>query len=292
MKAIKFITVITLLAMTTVSCVENSEKYKKLVAERDSLQSSAMKLETGYNETLDILNSVDEGFAMIRAGESKMVTDMQGIEGKSGSKKEQVVSQIKQIKDILDQNKKKIEQLQKISNQLGNKNTTLLATIKRMETELAEKNALIESLQNELSQKNIQISELSTTVKGLNSNIAEMKEVSTQQQSTIKTQDSNLNQVWYCIATSKELKTAQIVSGNGLFKAKTVLDKNYDVSSFKQADLRELSSINTDSKKIKILTNHPKESYTLTEGADKKVTINITNPQKFWSVSKYLVVQK
>ena len=46
---------------------------------------------------------------------------------------------------------------------------------------------------------------------------------------------------------------------------------------------------------MKIITSHPSESYTLEKDAakkDKVKNIVITNPDKFWSASKYLVVVK
>jgi len=66
---------------------------------------------------------------------------------------------------------------------------------------------------------------------------------------------------------------------------------DFDNKAFTQVDLRNISSIATDSKNIKIITSHPQSSYILETGVDKKITIKITNPSKFWSVSKYLVVQ-
>ncbi|MBP1677525.1 MAG: hypothetical protein H6Q20_2084 [Bacteroidetes bacterium] len=292
MKTIKFMTLLLALAITAVSCVEKSGKYKSLLAERDSLNAEAQVAKSNYNETLDILNDVEEGFAAIRASEDKMMVDMKGIEGKQTSKKQQVVAQINQIKEILEQNKKRIEQLQRISAQRGKENTKLSDAIKRMEAEQAEKTSMIASLQSELAKKNIQIEELTTQVSGLSSNVAQLNEVSSQQKNTIKTQDANLNSVWYCVASAKELKEKKILSGNGLFKASTVLDKEFDKSVFKQADLRDLTSIQTGSKRAKVLSTHPKESYTLDKEADQLVTIHITNAEKFWSVSKYLVVQQ
>ncbi|MGC3976820.1 MAG: hypothetical protein QM751_00395 [Paludibacteraceae bacterium] len=292
MKTIKFITTLTVLALISASCVEKSGKYQALLAERDSLQTTSAKLETGYNETLDLLNDVEEGFASIRALESKMVTDVNGIEGKSASKKQQIAAQINQIKKTLEQNKGRIEQLQRLAGERGKQNSTLSATIKRMENEMAEKTTFIASLQEELSKKNIQITELTTTVEELNNNIGALKDETEQQKTTIKTQDSNLHAVWYSVATAKQLKEAQILSGNGLFRAKTILDKSFNSSSFKQADQRELTSIATNSKKAKILTSHPQDSYSLEKGEDNLITIKITNSEKFWSISKYLVVQK
>ena len=63
------------------------------------------------------------------------------------------------------------------------------------------------------------------------------------------------------------------------------MDGDFDKSAFTSADLRNLTRIETGSKKPKLLTSHPKESYTLTPGEDKLVTLEITDPAKFWSIS-------
>ena len=49
-----------------------------------------------------------------------------------------------------------------------------------------------------------------------------------------------------------------------------------------------------NTKKAVVLTNHPANSYNLVKGVDaegaKIVTLEITNPEAFWGVTKYLVV--
>jgi len=292
MKALKFITVITVLLFTTVSCVENSDKYKSILAQRDSLQMQAQTIEAGYNETITILNEVEAGFASIREIEGNMKLNIKNVEGNSKNKKQQIVMQLNQVKEILAQNKKRIEQLQRQSAQKGKESSTLALTIKRLETELEEKTAFLASLQNELAKKNIIIEELATTVDSLNTNVAVLHQVSEKQKDTIKNQDTNLNTIWYSVATSEILKEARIISFNGLFRPRTVLDKDFDRNAFIQADLRSLASVATGSKRIKILSSHPQDSYKLVTDENKIVTIEIINPSKFWSVSRYLVVQK
>ena len=39
-----------------------------------------------------------------------------------------------------------------------------------------------------------------------------------------------------------------------------------------------------------MLTSHPASSYTLQRDANKQYVLRITDPQQFWSTSKYLVV--
>ena len=292
MKTFKFITVITVLLFTTVSCVEHSDKYKTILAQRDSLQMQAQTVEAGYNETIEILNEVEAGFASIREIEGKMKLDIKSVEGNNKNKKQQIAIQLNQVKEILAQNKARIEQLQRQSNQKGKESTTLSLTIKRMQTELEENTAIIASLQDELTKKNIKIEELVTTVDSLNTGITVLHEVTEKQQDTIKNQDININTVWYSVASYEVLKIAKVISTNGLFRPRTILDKDFDRSVFIQTDLRTIASINTESKRIKILSTHPKESYNLVKDENSVITIEIINPSKFWSISKYLVVQK
>ena len=157
-----------------------------------------------------------------------------------------------------------------------------------------EKNVQIQSLQQELDQKNIKITELTTTVNTQSSSIAEQQNALEEQKKSLEEKTSrinDLNRVWYCVATSKELKTAKIITNTGLFQSKKVLDTDFDKNAFTQADLRVISSIPTNSKKIKMISSHPEDSYKLVTDDNKSITIEISNATKFWSVSKYLVVQ-
>jgi hypothetical protein len=88
------------------------------------------------------------------------------------------------------------------------------------------------------------------------------------------------------------LKANGIVNSNGLFKPKTILDRSFDRSTFTKADLRELKYIPTGSKSVVILSSHPEDSYQLVKDDDKLIHIEIFDPTKFWSVTKYLVVRK
>ncbi|WP_243345542.1 ATG16 family protein [Parabacteroides sp. FAFU027] len=291
MKTFKIYAVIAALALTSASCVENSGKYKSMVAQRDSLKLENEALDSNYNQTLATINDVEAGFAEISKSENRMKLNIKGTSENAASRKAIIGEQMNMIKQIMEQNKARIAELQRISGKKGKENSTLTKTIKRLQGELAEKDALIQSLQEELNQKNIKIDELNGTVNNLNNNVAELNKVSDQQKATIKTQDDNINTVWYCVASTKKLKEAHILSGTGLFQKKKVMDKEFDQQAFTQGDLRSMTSIPTNSKKVTILSAHPKNSYNLVAGANKTISIEITNPSRFWSVSKYLVVQ-
>jgi len=291
MKTIKFYVIITALAFITASCVENSGKYKTAVAQRDSLKLENQALDSSYNQTLFILNDIETGFSEINQNEKQIKVNLKGAEGSKTNKRQLIAAQMTAIKESIEQNKAKIAELRRLSTKKGKANNMLAETIKRLQSQMDEKGLQIQSLQAELDQKNIKINELTTTVDDQSKNIADQQSTLEQQKSTIKVQDTDMNTVWYCIASSKKLKDAKIISGTGLFQTKKVMQNEFNPNSFTQVDLRSTLSIATNSDNVKILSSHPKNSYNLVTGADKKITIKISNPSKFWSVSKYLVVQ-
>jgi len=60
---------------------------------------------------------------------------------------------------------------------------------------------------------------------------------------------------------------------------------------FTAIDLTEVTSIPMGVKKVKLLTPHPSDSYTLVEVDNEISSIEITDPRRFWEASKYLVVE-
>ncbi len=298
MKTFKFFAIITALLFTTMSCVENSGKYKTVVAERDSVMQEKLLLDSSYNQTLTLLNDIESGFTEINQNEKEMKLNLQGVEGSKANRREMIAAQMSAIKKGIEQNKAKIAELQVLASKSEKTNAMLSQTIKRLQAQMDEKGLMIKTLQAEIEQKNIKISELTTTVteqsKNIaeqSKNIAEQQKVMEQQESTIKQQDTGLNTVWYCIAPSKKLREAKVITDGGLFQSRKIMTGEFDNTIFTQVDLRSISSIPTNSRKVKILSQHPKNSYNLVTGTDKNITIEITNPSGFWSVSKYLVVQ-
>ena len=124
---------------------------------------------------------------------------------------------------------------------------------------------------------------MTKTIKALQS---ELEATTTEKQSeTIASQDASLNTVRYCVGTKNDLKEMGILV-NG-----KVATENYTSDYFRQVDLRKLARIPLYCKKAELLTNHPSSSYRLSPGDDKQLTLEIIDPQNFWSLSKVLVVR-
>ena len=63
-----------------------------------------------------------------------------------------------------------------------------------------------------------------------------------------------------------------------------------DVSLFEELDLNTNQTIALP-KKYKIMTSVPEDSYKISSDGAGGHTLTISDPKKFWSVSKFLIIQ-
>ena len=185
----------------------------------------------------------------------------------------------------MEHNRSLIAKLQQHMRESSFKSEELKRTVSNLIKQLEEKDDQLKQLRAELAAKDIHIAELDQTISNLNTNVSDLKTESEQKTQTIDSQDKQLNTAWFAFGTKKELKSQNI-----LVKGK-VLQGNFNKSYFTKIDIRVDKEIKLYSKSAKLLTMHPSSSYTLTTDAKDQYVLRITNPQIFWSTSKYLVIQ-
>ena len=161
----------------------------------------------------------------------------------------------------------------------------LKKTVESLSEQLQIKTTELEELRKELAEKDIHIAELDEKVNTLADDVSTLKEDNKQKQETISTQDKELSTAWFVFGTKKELKDQNIL------KKGEVLQGNFNKSYFTKIDIRVDKEIKLMSRDAKLLTSHPSGTYTLLRDANKQYVLRITDPQRFWSTSKYLVIQ-
>lgn len=280
------------LAIMASSCnVERSEKYQALLAERDSLYTEAVAAQGGFDNALNTINEIEAALESVRAAEGIIM--MENQEGNTNK----AVSEINAIQQTLQENRTKIENLEKQLAQQGAQSKALNQTVSRLKKQLEEKDTYINTLKDELQQSrqqiadlNEQVSDLNQDIENLNSSIDVMTVQNAAQQATIENQDAMLNAVWICIATQKVLEEKGVLSKGGIFQPSSISKDGFDQSQFVQGDKRELDLIPLNTKKYKIMTNHPESSYQVDETEDGNKVLRILDKNAFWSMSNYLVV--
>ena len=87
------------------------------------------------------------------------------------------------------------------------------------------------------------------------------------------------------------MKDQKIITKKFLQKTKVLEDDDFNKNYFTQIDIRTDKEIKLYSKEAKLLTAHPEGTYELKKDDKGQLTLVITNPNKFWSVSRYLVIE-
>ncbi|WP_299281196.1 hypothetical protein [uncultured Porphyromonas sp.] len=269
--------VVALLMLT--ACGKNSKQEEERQKELTELQT----LRTQVAEQDSLINLVIQNFAQIQQLEGMITLD--GNSEVPQSQRGKIEDNLRLINEKLESNRQTIDLLNKKLAQSGNKNSSLQRTIGTLQEQLNAKNAEILDLTEELKRKNYAIGVLDSMVTGLSNNVENLSKTSAAQQAEIDRQDAALNTVRYCIGTSRDLKDMNIVR-NG-----EVVTEGYQSDYFTQIDLRKVTSIPLYEKRAELKTKHPQSSYKLVKGEDKMLTLEITNPKEFWSLSKILVIQ-
>jgi DNA repair exonuclease SbcCD ATPase subunit len=256
----------------------------------DSLLSVVSDREAALNEFISSFNEVEQNLDSVAARQHIITvhTDQKG-ELKQ-DQKDRINAQIAAINTLMDENRQKLEELNKKLKNSAHKNAQLEKLILTLKNQLSQKDIELASLNEKLNSLNAEVAQLQTTVTSLTIE----RNLTTQalDEATVA-----LHTAYYIVGKSSELQDAKIIDRKGglLGIGKTSkLSENFDNSKFTRIDYTQVLSIPVNSE-MKIITSHPSESYTLEKDAtnkDKVKYIVISNPDKFWSASKYLVIVK
>ena len=266
------------------SCDNLGQGKKVVEAQNDSLRMELSARDAELDDIMGAFNEIQEGFKEINEAENRVSLDGGHIESQSAANK--IKEDIRYISDKLKANRERIAELEKQLKNSSYKSVQLKKALEGMIAELNTKQQQIETLQTELATKNIRIAELDEAVTDLNKNVEELSAENEEKTKTVEAQDKALNTAWYVFGTKSELKDQKILRRGNVLK-----DNNFNKDYFTQIDIRNEKEIKLYSKRAELLTNHPEGSYQLVEDAKGQLTLKITDPQNFWSVSRYLVIQ-
>lgn len=286
--------VLSLMAFAAVlaSCDGIGGNQSRLQAENDSLQAALNERNAELDEMMGTFNEISEGFRQINAAENRVDLQRGALSEGSLSAKEQIASDIEFIRKQMEENKQQIAKLQQQLKSSRTNSAQLKKAVESLTQELVEKTKRIEELQAELASKNIRIQELDAAVTTLTTEKETLVAENEAKAQTVAAQDKALNAAWFVFGTKKELKDQRILTNAGVFRKGDVMqDEAMNKDYFTQIDIRTTKEIKLYSKSADLLTTHPAGTYVLEEDGKGQLTLKITNPEKFWSVSKYLVIQ-
>ena len=265
-----------------VGCQDNKSKVDNAVsAERDSLNKVIAQKDNEINDIMSTFNQIEEGLREIGQAEGRISV---ARDGEGASRTQRIAENMQFIQQTMQQNRELIDKLRTQLRESSINGEQLKKTIESLALQLEEKDKQLQQLRAELDAKDIHIMDLDEKIANLNTNVSNLSSESAKKSETISAQDKQLHTAWFVFGTKKELKDQQILK-NG-----KVLQGNFNKEYFTKVDIRVDKEIKLYSRSAKMLTSHPSSSYSLQRDANKQYVLRITDPQLFWSTSKYLVI--
>jgi predicted nucleic acid-binding Zn-ribbon protein len=270
------------------SCNQETAEHNKYVNRLDSLNLLINERDSTINDLFASFDEIKTNLDSVSLKQNMISTEVEKQQGEvKDDAKTHINNQIAAINNLMDQNKKKIEELNGKLKKYSIRINHFQKMVNSLNEEIAQKTNELQSLNEKLSSANAQLAKLQTAIDTLTN-------TSTSQSKLITEQTTALHTAYYLIGKSKDLQSMDVIDKTGgiLGIGKTPkLNSDANKSNFTKIDYTKVLSIPINSKKAKIITNHPSGSYILDKDEkDQYSTLRITEPESFWSESKYLVV--
>lgn len=272
------------LMCTMIACGDKTKSNPEADSLRTQLSAQMEEMDE-MNLFLDAVNmSMDsvvnmEGTVLRTTGESPL------------SRKEQIQKNVEAYKLILQQQRERLDILEKKLKDNNAYAGKMQKTIAALKQQLEEKDQAIIKLSEELEQRNFQIEELKDNVDNLNVQVAELEEDSKAKQDEIDEKVNQMNEAYVFIGDKNALKKAGLIEGGSLLKKSKLNTSNIDKKLFKKVDIRNVKSFQIPDSKPEVLTQMPAGSYEIKKTGNNSSELTITDPARFWGVSRFLIIR-
>ena len=278
--------------------VNKEKKIEDLSNQYSNMNSMYEERDSLVNDLNNTFDEIEKNLTFVKNKRSQLSIDKR--EG-NPTKKEAIVADIKLMNTMLEESSKKIDELNEKLKASGIDIKSFKNKIAQLTKSVEEQNASIERFKTELQERDNQIARMDEKLGTLQSDIEEkesalqMKNDSLLMKSNIiSKKDDELNKAYFASGTYKELKDNGVVEKDGGFlflgrneKVQNDLNEDY----FTELDQRSTDVFPIFSKKAEIISEHPDSSYRYIYENDKIAYLKIENPEEFWKLTKYAVVQ-
>jgi hypothetical protein len=254
----------------------------------DSINSVSAGQDSVIQNFLTTFNEIGNSLDSISRYQANVINiSERNKENIKGSTRENINYNIAMINKAMAENNEKIKDLNKKLKSSVKKGSLLEKTIQTLEKQLLYK-------QHELLVMSDRLAGKADSIVMLQSSVDAQTLIASLQADRIMDQSKELHRAYYIIGTKKELEKMKVINSEGGILG---LGKTQKIApEINKADCTEIdyfvsTTIYISTKDAKILTTHPSDSYTMDKG-EKESIIQITNPQQFWSISKFLVIEK
>lgn len=274
-------------AALTTGCENYKDELAQMTATRDSLLAVSSTKDKSIEEFIVSFDEIEGNLAEITSKQNAIAVEASDKTEMNVNAKERIQSEIAAIKQLMEESKIQIDELNK---KVKNSNFKL----GKFEKMIASLNLQIASKDSQMVVLNDQLLALNTQVESLNGTVASLTTKDSVNTDVIQKQTTKMNTAYIAVGDYKKLRDQQVVTKEGGFLGlgkEEKLSSQLNSEAFKSVDITQITNIPLDNtKEAKLVTVHPSGSYSIEKTNDKVSEIKITDSEKFWSTSKYLVV--
>lgn len=281
--------IIVAAALIAASCGVDREEYERLQEENLRLKSEAGRAGESLFAFAETFNSIQSNLDSIAAKEG-LIGKLAAGDERSPKISEKVNSQINSIYDMLLRNREQLAELQRKSRAMGTENRSLENMVQRLNQQMEEKIAEVEVLRGQLESLDFQVTGLTSKVDSLTTLALDQQLTIDAQAAANQAQAQQLNTVYYCMGTHKELVQQGIVDKKGLLRKNQRVADDFPMEYFEGVDKYQKLTFPLGYRRARLLISHPEGSYHL--DGDKNVeALTVTDPDLFWRNTRFLVIE-
>lgn len=272
--------------LSLASCNNSKSEIEQLNAKIKS-DSIALKTAEGKDTVIanyiNTLGEIQDNLDSLRVKQKLLaLTSSENTPGR----RQAILDDIKSIDNALIVKNKKINQLEHLLHKIKGQNARDKKMIARLNEQIAEKTKEIEDLHNQLN-------EADKSLTDLNQRFNDSMNVINNQRDAYNKLNTDFNTVYYTFGTMRDLKKKGVITKSGGILgigSSPELNGLASNNNFTKTDRNMLTTIALNARFSRLVTTHPTGSYKIEKGG-KTDNFVITDVQKFWGQSKYLVIE-
>ena len=246
----------------------------------DSLRQANQQQQNSLQEMTTFVTTMSDGMNAIALQEN-MIFNNGGNEGTSLDK-EQLKSHLETLANTLTEQRSKIKALSDSLKARGADLSKMQGLIDNLTRQLEEKDKVIAQLRQDVEQKNFSIADLQKKLNVAMAGSAQYEQRAAKAEKELATITSA-----YVLMGTKEA----LLDGGYIDKRKHVQTETMPKGDFTKVNIYQFTELDIPTRSPKLLTDHPRKSYSIEKIDKENRKLVITNPQLFWSSSRYLIIQ-
>jgi len=273
-------------ALLLASCASGpSEGELAARAETERLKNELQSRDSLIGEMTLSFDDIEKNISLMDEREKLLGENVEG--DLNMDKRQRIVRDLQLMNGLMQESRDRIADLTKRLDKSKIDASGLRKKLKELDLMLASRDSSITTLKDGLLAKDFQIEQVNMQLTAMELEVAK-------REAFIEQQTNEMNTAWYVVGTSKELEERGVVNRTGgvIGIGKTsAMSSDVAANQFKQVDVRTTNRVPLGVKKATLVSEHPKESYTIVEEGDELAYLEIKDPAAFWKLSKYMVVE-